>query len=91
MNRGHGRKLYGDAIEGGLRVHRSVKTRVEILDPSGKPQYTPRAWWKRRQTPGGPKVKGPQVWNVDSPDPSRQWTWVEEDEHRHGLDKFSII
>ena len=77
-NLGQGRKIYGDAKRDGIKVHRSVKTRLEVVDGT-RSVYKPRAWFKYRPDPNnkkGRKVNGPQEWNVDEPD-SRLWEWVE--------------
>lgn len=61
---------------GGLKVHRSVLTRLEA-----DAAYKPAAWWSRREDVGpgrkGPKVFGPVSWNIQDPDPVEQWEWVE--------------
>jgi len=42
-NRGKGRKVFGPVMRRGMKVHRSVKTRVEALDVAGrKKNYTPK-------------------------------------------------
>ncbi|KAL5518743.1 hypothetical protein ACEPAH_426 [Sanghuangporus vaninii] len=77
-NFGQGRKIYGDAKKNGIKVHRSVKTRLEVMDGT-KSVYKPHAWFKYHPDPNnkkGKKVSGPQEWNVDEPD-SRLWEWVE--------------
>lgn len=74
MNKGEGRMIYGDARKGGLLVHRSVKTRLEVLDAHGDSVYKPRAWFK--QHVGGRKVKGPATWNIENPSRD-QWQWVD--------------
>ncbi|EJD04194.1 uncharacterized protein FOMMEDRAFT_167433 [Fomitiporia mediterranea MF3/22] len=75
-NFGQGRKVYGDAKKNGIKVHRSVKTRLEVVDKRGKSVYKPRAWWKHHPAPDkkGKKVAGPEVWNIDNPD---RWEWVD--------------
>ena len=76
-NLGRGRKIYGDAKRNGIKVHRSVKTRLEVLEGT-RSAYKPRAWFRYFATPGKKdrKVAGPQEWNVDEPD-ARLWQWVE--------------
>ena len=65
---------------GGLKIHRSVLTRIEA-QTVGQPRYTPRAWWGRREDVGdgkkGPKTKGPDRWDIEEPDPVKYWEWVE--------------
>lgn len=73
INRGRGRKIYGDARRERLKVHRSVKTRLEILDESGKSVYRPRAWFNVKKDVDDTTVR-PGSWNVENPD---QWEWVD--------------
>ncbi|KAL5495495.1 hypothetical protein ACEPAI_958 [Sanghuangporus weigelae] len=76
-NLGRGRKIYGDAKRDGIKVHRSVKTRLEVLDGT-KSVYKPRAWFKYHPTLGKKckKVSGPQEWNIDEPERCL-WEWVD--------------
>lgn len=74
-NLGRGRKIYGDAKKNGIKVHRSVKTRLEATNIRGEPAYTPKAWFTFRDT-SGKKSKGPIEWNVDTPNP-KNWEWVD--------------
>lgn len=74
-NLGRGRKIYGDAKKNGIKVHRSVKTRLETTNIRGESAYTPRAWFNVRNALGK-KTKGPIDWNVDKPDP-KLWEWVD--------------
>ncbi|TDL28059.1 hypothetical protein BD410DRAFT_761386 [Rickenella mellea] len=77
-NFGKGRKIYGDARSGGLKIHRSVKTRLEVVDKKkDKSAYRPLAWFRYRKHPEGKKLEGPETWNIDHPDPHHQWEWVE--------------
>ena len=75
-NVGTGRKIYGDALVRGLKVHQTVKTRLEVLDSSGKSAYTPKAWFRVRDPVSNKKVDGPTVWNVSQDDPQCRWKWV---------------
>ena len=72
-NWGRGRKIYGDAKREGLKVHRSVKTRLEVLDDKGKSVYKPRAWFKMKAK-ANTTTDGPGLWDVEDPD---QWEWVD--------------
>jgi hypothetical protein len=74
-NFGRGRKIYGDALKNGLVVHRSVRTRLEVVRKGGKAAYHPRAWFKTKG-PTGKKEAGPKTWVVDDPS-ERNWHWVE--------------
>ncbi|TDL15310.1 hypothetical protein BD410DRAFT_778252 [Rickenella mellea] len=74
MNLGKGRKIYGNARIGGLKIHRSVKTRLEVMDKeTGESVYNPLAWFQHKHH-GGKKLEGPETWNIDHPD---QWEWVD--------------
>lgn len=61
---------------GGLKLHRSVLTRIEADSA-----YRPAAWRSRREDVGpgrkGPEVVGPVSWNVQDPEPVEHWEWVE--------------
>ncbi|KAI5121318.1 hypothetical protein M0805_003785 [Coniferiporia weirii] len=72
-NWGNGRKIYGDAKRSGIKVHRSVKTRLEVVDRGGGSVYQPKAWFKARGA-SGKKEAGPKNWNVENPD---KWKWVD--------------
>ncbi|KAH8120082.1 hypothetical protein DFH11DRAFT_1558243 [Phellopilus nigrolimitatus] len=76
-NMGQGRKIYGDARKSGIKIHRSVKTRLEVLDHSGKNVYQPRAWFKVRDPSSKKKEVGPKSWCVEQPDTRTHWEWVE--------------
>ena len=75
-NFGRGRKIYGDAMRGGLKIHRSVKTRVEVLGSDGKSVYRPRAWFDHQGVDGRVE-EGPKVWDVAAPNETTQWEWVD--------------
>ena len=72
-NFGRGRLLYGDALAQGLKIHRSVKTRLEILDKTGGSVYCPNARMIVKDSVGKTNV-GHSQWNVDKPD---EWEWVD--------------
>ena len=73
MNIGRGRLIYGDARLKGIKVHYSVKTRLEVTDKWGKPVYSPGAFFHV-----GPKGNKKRItdWNVENPDPKTHWEWV---------------
>ncbi|THH13472.1 hypothetical protein EW146_g6748 [Bondarzewia mesenterica] len=65
LNRGQGRKIFQHVMDRELKVHRSVKTRLEALDAAGKVgTYVPQI---------RPKVNGVAIrmthedWNVEQP------------------------
>lgn len=77
-NMGEGRKIYGDARANGLRVHRSVKTRLEVLDKkTGASVYEPKAWYNEHDPRTGAKLKNLTIRNINDPDPHEQWQWVD--------------
>ena len=66
---------YTYKLPGGLKIHRSVLTRLEAVGEAGEPHYVPRARYK---------VKGNELrtwldWYKDASelDSRRQWEWVE--------------
>lgn len=73
MNRGKGRFIYGDATVKGIKVHSSVKTRLEVLDAKKKSVYQPKAFVRV-----GPREKQVLItdWNIEIPDKDSQWEWV---------------
>ncbi len=78
-NCGKGRKIYGDAFEGGLKVHRSVKTRLSIVKSNGESDYEPKAWFKKWSPEKKRKVAGPTTWNIPDSEQSAgaPFIWVE--------------
>ncbi|KLO20100.1 hypothetical protein SCHPADRAFT_817269 [Schizopora paradoxa] len=77
-NNGQGRKIYGDAFTGGLMVHRSVKTRLAIKK-GDKPEYQPKAWFKKYDKTLKKKVLGPATWDIpdDTKDPNAPFVFVD--------------
>ena len=73
-NYGRGRLIYGDALDGGVFVHRSVKTRLEVLDKHGQSEYTPNAWFKNKRSTWYHTKHEPHEWNTDEP---TLWQWVD--------------
>lgn len=59
---------------GGLKIHRSVLTRIEA-----DANYKPLAWWdrKEKETTGKKGEVGPDRWDIEDPDPVKYWEWVE--------------
>lgn len=73
---GDGRRIYGDARIKGLKVHRSVKTRLEVLDKAGKQAYTPNAYFKIGQRDNKKFIES-EEWNIDDPNAQTHWEWVD--------------
>lgn len=82
-NRGQGRKIVKDEMDEGLKVHRSVKTRLEAGEAFVSGLYAPKV---RPHLPSGkhapgdlkmvsrePKALPHGEWNVDEP---VYWEWV---------------
>ncbi|KAI0081423.1 hypothetical protein K474DRAFT_1656566 [Panus rudis PR-1116 ss-1] len=79
-NRGKGRKIPRREMDEGLKIHRSVKTRLEASHRMGEP-YVPQVRPAMRIFDSyGRKVKAEPrqlthtEWNVDDP---KQWEWVD--------------
>lgn len=81
-NRGRGRKIFKDEMDEGLKVHRSVKTRIEagdIFEGREKlywPKVRPHLPQRDACVPKG--QKGPlrlprHEWDVETPE---HWEWV---------------
>lgn len=67
---------------GKLKVHRSVKTRLEVMKSNHRPAYKPLAWWYYKRDLGHGKsarrkYRGPAMWNIDNPNPVKYWEWVD--------------
>ncbi|GJE93482.1 DUF2235 domain-containing protein [Phanerochaete sordida] len=81
-NRCRGRMLAGKVIESGLRVHRSVKTRLEARGIRLKHTHSPGELYIPQVRPALPRAKGEawptqlthREWNVDVP---LYWEWVD--------------
>lgn len=82
INKGRGRKIYKSEMDEGMRVHRSVKTRLEAGKIFYNKHYTPQV---RPHIPSLAKMKSffkgrePErleyrEWNVDEP---QHWQWVD--------------
>ena len=76
-NRGQGRKIPKSEIDEGLKIHRSVKIRLEQLGEEYTPRARPNIRIARRDAHGN-KIKEPRSmthyeWNTPNP---AQWTWV---------------
>ena len=75
VNRGRGRKIIKKEMESGLKVHRSVKTRLEAGPIFFNMHYIPRV---RPRLPSNPKGEARMLdhheWNVDD---AKHWEWVE--------------
>ncbi|KAH8103592.1 hypothetical protein BXZ70DRAFT_889242 [Cristinia sonorae] len=79
-NKGQGRKIYKDEMDEGMRVHRSVKTRLEagaVFDDDEQ-LYWPKVRPNLRSRDSGKKGRNPvrlehHEWNVDEPE---YWEWV---------------
>ncbi|KAL4252467.1 hypothetical protein ABKN59_002783 [Abortiporus biennis] len=80
-NRGRGRKIPKSEMKEGLKIHRSVKTRLEASEML-RTRYVPqvRPWMKRFDEHGNKlKIRDPrpltfEEWNVDQPE---HWEWVD--------------
>ncbi|KAI0091262.1 hypothetical protein BDY19DRAFT_1086277 [Irpex rosettiformis] len=75
VNRGRGRKIFKHEMKEGMRVHRSVKTRLEAGPIFFNGHYIPRV----RPSIGPGKKREPRTldhheWNVDDP---AYWEWVD--------------
>jgi hypothetical protein len=65
-NRGAGRKVFRPVMRRGMKVHRSVKTRIEVLDKHGKPgKYIPKI---RPVIGDQPRTLTVEEWLADNPE-----------------------
>ncbi|THH27339.1 hypothetical protein EUX98_g6851 [Antrodiella citrinella] len=77
-NRGRGRKIYKSEMDEGMKVHRSVKTRLEagpaFDDYEGLywPKVRPNLPVRNEGNPANPKRLDYHEWNVDEP---VHWEW----------------
>lgn len=64
-NRGKGREVYRDVVKRGVKVHRSVRTRMLAQPMEGSDKYLPKV----RFAIGGKLLRlGREKWLVDKPD-----------------------
>ena len=57
----------------GIKVHHSVKTRLEVVDNKGEQVYKPRAFFNVGSKGDRERV---DEWNVENPNPRTHWEWV---------------
>lgn len=77
-NRGRGRKIPRHEMREGLKIHRSVKTRLEATHRLGV-DYVPQIRPEIKKYVDGKKVKEAEQlthedWNVDDP---KYWEWAD--------------
>ncbi|KAI0078129.1 hypothetical protein K474DRAFT_1706686 [Panus rudis PR-1116 ss-1] len=84
-NKGRGRKIFKDEVDEGLKVHRSVKTRLEAGEAFVEGVYIPKVrpnlpttrtdeQEQKKKVKRDPVMLEHHQWNVDEP---VHWTWVD--------------